>query len=402
MSIRILHSADWQLGRPFASVRDESSRHRLREERLNAVRRIARVVKEKEVQVVLVAGDLFDSPNTDNATVAVACAAIRDMTVPVLVIPGNHDHGGPGSIWEQDFFKRQREQLAPNLVVLQEAAPMVVKLGEGQGELVVLPAPLLRRHEVSDVTSWIRSFDFAGLEDVDAPRVVLAHGTIQGFGSQADEDEDSSVPNYLDLGRLPMAQLDYVALGDWHGMKQVGDKAWYSGTPEPDRFPKGDAYEAGHVLVVDVNRGVYPKVQSFRVGGFTWTELNQHLSGDDGLHVLRTNLEQLTANGGNGHVVKLSLSGSLGLEAMKQLEQLREDWSARLVRLKWDSQVTVAPSDEEIHSLTQRAGDPLVATVARQLVEKLNSSTGEEAEINRLALRELYAICNENGEGGLK
>ena len=31
------------------------------------------------------------------------------MDVPVLAIPGNHDHAGPGTVWEQDFFRREQD-----------------------------------------------------------------------------------------------------------------------------------------------------------------------------------------------------------------------------------------------------------------------------------------------------
>ena len=29
---------------------------------------------------------------------------------------------------------------------------------------------------------------------------------------------------------MPLSEIDYVALGDWHGMVQAGEKAWYSGS----------------------------------------------------------------------------------------------------------------------------------------------------------------------------
>ncbi len=61
------------------------------------------------------AGDLFDSASVDKATVAATCSAIGQIDLPVLVIPGNHDHGGPGSVWEQAFFVREQAALAPNL-----------------------------------------------------------------------------------------------------------------------------------------------------------------------------------------------------------------------------------------------------------------------------------------------
>jgi hypothetical protein len=64
---------------------------------------------------------LFDSSSARKTTVAPACAAIGKIGLPVLAIPGNHDHGGVALVWEQTFFQQEREHLAPNLRVLPAA-----------------------------------------------------------------------------------------------------------------------------------------------------------------------------------------------------------------------------------------------------------------------------------------
>jgi len=88
MSLVFLHTADWQLGKPFASVRDDAKRHRLQQERLQAVQRLADLAKSSDAAFVLVAGDMFDSSHATKATVSAACAAIGALKIPVLVIPG--------------------------------------------------------------------------------------------------------------------------------------------------------------------------------------------------------------------------------------------------------------------------------------------------------------------------
>ena len=75
--------------------------------------------------------------------------------------------------------------------------------------------------------------------------MVLAHGSVQGFGG-----DDSST---VGLDRLPSDEFDDVALGDWHGLMSVDRKAWYAGTPEPDRFPNGPDDKRSQVLLVDLN-----------------------------------------------------------------------------------------------------------------------------------------------------
>jgi DNA repair exonuclease SbcCD nuclease subunit len=387
MSVVFLHTADWQLGKPFASVRDDAKRHRLQQERLHAILRLADLVKSSDAACVLVAGDMFDSSHATKATVSAACAAIGTLQVPVLVIPGNHDHAGPGSIWAQEFFLREQQQLAPNLRVLLTPEPVILETA------VIFPAPLLRRFEPGDPTAWIRS----AVEDpgvpAHLPRIVLAHGTIQGFGSvQEDEEGASTVVNWIDLSSLPAAAIDYIALGDWHGTKQVGPMAWYSGTPEIDRFPKGEGNDPGNVLKVTLSRGAAPVVEKIPSSRFLWKELAWRFSDDASLDLFAARLDETIGQRCDEHLLSLSLEGSLGIEASGRLEKTLESWESRLVRLKLDHRAAIAPSKEEITALTQRAQDPLIAAVANQLVSDL-AGDSEDAAISRLALRELHAAC---------
>lgn len=387
MSLTFIHSADWQLGKPFASVPEESKRFRMQQERLHAIQRLKDEVAKSGVSFILVAGDVFDSSQATKATVSAACAAIGSLEVPVLVIPGNHDHGGAGSIWEQEFFKREQAELAPNLRVLLTPEPVVME------NAIIFPAPLLRRHETDDPTAWIR----VALEDpslpVGLPRIVLAHGTIQGFGSSQEDDEGgSTVANWLDLSRLPLEQIDYIALGDWHGTKQVGPKAWYSGTPEIDRFPKGEGNDPGNLLKVTVSRGQAPVVEKIPSSRFLWKELVFQFSDDASLDLFASQMDGTVGQRGDEHLLLLSLDGSLGIDASGRLEKILESWESRLLRLKLDHRVTIAPTEEEIIGLTQRTDDPLIATVAGQLVSQIDGDD-ENAAIARLALRELHSAC---------
>ena len=94
--VRFVHTADWQIGKPFARISDPRKRALVNQARVAVVGRIGRVVEEQGAEFVLVAGDLFDSPSVDKATVSAASGAIGRIPVPVIAIPGNHDHAGPG------------------------------------------------------------------------------------------------------------------------------------------------------------------------------------------------------------------------------------------------------------------------------------------------------------------
>lgn len=384
MGLTFLHTADWQLGKPFASVGNDAKRFRLQEQRIQAIRELATKIEESGAAFVIVAGDLFDSPHVTKATVSAACAAIGSLKIPVIAIPGNHDHGGPGSIWEQEFFLREQQQLASNFQILMKPEPLVLD------SAIIFPAPLLRRHEPGDPTAWIRQAAVDPSLPSSLPRIVLAHGTIQGFGSQQNDEEDTpSTVNWIDLTSLPAEAIDYIALGDWHGTKQVAPKAWYSGTPEIDRFPKGEGNEPGNILKVTVSRSQNPVVERIPSGRLAWKELAYRFSDDASLELFSRHIDELIGQRGDEHLLLLSLDGSLGMEASGQLEKIIESLEARLVRLKLDSRVTIAPTEEEIDTLTRRAEDPLIATVATELVSRCQGGS-EESAIARIALRELH------------
>jgi len=94
-------------------------------------------------------------------------------------------------------------------------------------------------------------------------------------------------------------------------------------------------------------------------------------------------------------LLRLELTGSLGVEAAHDLEQSLESLQARLLRLRLTNQVVVAPTADEIQALTQRPSDPLTARVASQLVARA-AGTEETAASAGVALRELYAACNQH------
>src|SRR5215218_7166148 len=133
MSVRLLHTADWQLGRGFAGLPAEKA-PLLREARFEAVRTLARLARERRADAVLVAGDVFDDNLAGAATLARAVDAMRGFPGPWVLLPGNHDAATAGSVWS-----RLRQQAPPaNLVLALDPEPLALL----DGRLVVLPAPL--------------------------------------------------------------------------------------------------------------------------------------------------------------------------------------------------------------------------------------------------------------------
>jgi DNA repair exonuclease SbcCD nuclease subunit len=386
MSVKFIHTADLQLAKPYGSIQDDDKRIELKNVRFEVFTSIKKRVEEEGAKFVVIAGDMFDSPTPTNPDVSKVCSLIHAIKVPVYVIPGNHDHGGKGSVWHQDFFIREQASLAPNLVILLE--PKAIEIDHA----ILFPCPLLRRHESGDLTAWLRTID-TSVFPANKPRIILAHGTTQDFSSGSSLDEEYAVANFIDLARLPENEFDYIALGDWHGTKKVGNKAWYAGTPEIDRFIKGAENKPGHVLLVEADCKKEPVVTEIRTTKVEWYEKEFEFLDENSLAVFESEIDHLIGTSVSSHLLKLGLTGHLGLADFTKLESIIEVLESRLLRVKLDNKVTITPTSEELETLKNRTDDPLISSVAEKLFTEITNGS-ENAEVAKVALRELYAACN--------
>lgn len=381
-AITVLHTADWQIGKPYGRVKDPDKRSRLRQVRLEAIDRIAAAAAACQATAVVVAGDLFDAPTPSASDVSAVCAAIGRIACPTVVIPGNHDHGGPGSIWQSPLLASERQRRAPALLVLEQRQPLELE------QLVVLPCGLQQRHDSNDPCGWLDQIDWSGLPP-DKPRLVLAHGGVSGFaGSDLDDEHPSGPANLINLKADWLGQVDYVALGDWHGCKQVHPKAWYSGTPEADRFPRSADYRSGQVLAVTLQRGAPPRVTEQPCGAVGWHPLQVTLNGDADLNSLEQQVEALLGGRVGADLLLLELSGLLSINGQQRLDRLLQRWDAQLLRLKRRGQVGLSADAAELEELAQQTDAPLVAAVARQLQQQLGA--GDHDGTLAQALLELH------------
>lgn len=408
--VSFLHSADWQIGKPYARVNDPDKRARLRQARLEVIDRLGPLARSSAAAFLLVAGDLFDSPTPSSSDVSAVCFALGRLELPVLVIPGNHDHGAPGSLWHSAFFQAERELRAPNVQVLLERRPLVLE------QAVVLPCPLLRRQDSEDPSGWLRQLDWDTLP-AERPRIVLAHGSISGFGAvdlEADEDNPPAANNLLRLDDALLASIDYVALGDWHGLKQVSAKVWYAGCPEQDRFPRASDYRSSQVLQVEVERGGSAAVSVLRTGRLDWHQLRFRFNGDEDLGRFEQHLLGLLGDRVGQDLLLLEEEGQLSLQGQRRYALLLERLEAQLLRLKRRGHCEASPEGDELAELTQRPGDPLIAKVAQALNQQLEHAQAtdpstdpsmdpsmepsmETGAVVRLALSELHRLvqaCN--------
>lgn len=365
MSLRILHTADWQLGKPFQSLPVEVAAL-VREARVAAVRTIAALAARHEVAAVLVAGDVFDSNLVPERTVLQALAAMRGFGGPWVLLPGNHDARLAEGVWH----RLERLGRPENVLVADTAQPITL----AEGRIVILPAPLTERHATDDLTAW--------MDDAATPsgalRIGLAHGSVAGRLPVEAEASNPIAPE-----RAARARLDYLALGDWHGTLEIAPRSWYAGTPEPDRFRANDA---GNALLVELSEpDALPLVTRLATARHGWRQLDLDLTGIadagpalDGLLADAAGLEHT--------LVQLTLTGVIDLAGRAALEAGLERLAGEVCHLEVRDRLLAEPSERDLLTLV---GSPVVGTVARELAA-LAAGDPSQREVATLALRLLY------------
>ena len=166
---RFLHTSDWQLGmtRHFLS---EGAQERYSQARFDAIRSMGRVATEEKCQFMLVCGDAFESNQVDRKTVARAMEALKEVSVPVFILPGNHDPLNAASVYRSStFIERKPSQVQ----VVETSAP--INIAEG---VELVGAPWMSKRPVANP---IEEAINALVPTNKVTRICMGHGAVDMF-----------------------------------------------------------------------------------------------------------------------------------------------------------------------------------------------------------------------------
>lgn len=207
MAFTLLHTADIHLGKSFSSLPPERAGQR-RADLLATLTRLCRNVRTRQVDLLCIAGDLFDRP-ASAPLLAATRAALADAGVPVVLVPGNHDPLEAGSPY------------------LETAWP---------GNVFVAVQAGWQRIPIDDYEVWAFGYAcgaahrspwtaFPGCGD-DALLVLHAACLAPGLAVET---------GYYPFTPAEIPPCGYLALGHHHRAAQVSRTpvAWYAGSPEP-------------------------------------------------------------------------------------------------------------------------------------------------------------------------
>ena len=230
--MRILHTADWHLGRIFHNIH-------LTDEQAYVLDELVTLAKEARPDVVVVAGDVYDRavppPEAVSLLDEVLTRLALDCRVPVIVIAGNHD-----SPERLGFGERVLARQKVHVVGALSGELASVVLADEHGPVYFCPLPYAEpavvrerlgtgtaSHEQAMAAMVARA---TATVPAGARKVAVAHAFVTG-GVGSESERPLAVGGVPTVSGAVFAGFDYVALGHLHKAQQVaGPNVRYAGS----------------------------------------------------------------------------------------------------------------------------------------------------------------------------
>ena len=312
--MKLLHTADWHLGRYLHG-------RSLIEDQAHVLDQLVALARERAVDAVVVAGDVFDRSVPPAEAVALLDDVLSRLVVgcgiPVVMIAGNHD-----SAERIGFAGRVSER--QGLVMrgaLDRLEPLV--LADAHGEVAIHPLPYADPVMVRALPGHDQAGDhqqaMAGLLDdlrrgfvAGRRNVLVAHAFVAG-GAESESERPLSVGGSGQVAADSFVGFDYVALGHLHRPQSIaGGRIHYAGS-----LLKYSFNEAAHdksVSLVDIAADAAVAIERVALAPLR------------DLGVLRGDFAELLAGGGDApereHYLRAELTDTAPL--LDPMARLRE------------------------------------------------------------------------------
>ena len=238
--MKFIHLADVHLG---AEPESGSSLGAARRKELwDAFRDIIELCEQEQIDLLLIAGDLFHAQPLLREVKEVDYLFRRLTHTKVVLIAGNHDCLLPGSHYYDVMFPE-------HVTFLMDSQADSVYFPEWNTEVFGLS------YEVRQIPE--ARYDAIHINDSGRINILLAHGSLVTGGAiegRRSESGDKSIPIHRSV--LETAGFDYVALGHIHNRFEINNRIAYSGSLEPlDRTETG---AKGYIKGEITKQGIEP------------------------------------------------------------------------------------------------------------------------------------------------
>ncbi|MFC9231092.1 exonuclease SbcCD subunit D [Streptomyces decoyicus] len=258
--MRFLHTSDWHLGRSFHRVSLLSAQRAFLDH-------LVETVRAREIDAVLVAGDVYDRAVPPLAAVELfddALHRLAGLGVPTVMISGNHDSArrlgvGSGLMEQAGIHLRTDPAGCGTPVLLADAHGPVAFYGLPYLEPAMVRDTLgARRADHAEVLGAamdrVRA-DLAG-RPAGTRSVVLAHAFVTG-GAVSDSERDITVGGVASVPAAVFDGVDYVALGHLHGCQTLTERVRYSGSPLAYSFSEAGHRKSSWIVDLDADGAVH-------------------------------------------------------------------------------------------------------------------------------------------------
>ncbi len=256
--MKLLHTADWHLGQTFFDY-DRKMEH------LVFLDWLKKQVREQEVDVLLVAGDVFDSPNPSAESQKMYYHFLRDVTtenphLQIIIIAGNHDSAArleaPNPLLEtMNVTVRGVVKRTPDGEI--DFEHLIVPLNKGGYCLAV---PYLRQGDYPESATYAEGVQamykllLDKIEDRSKP--IIAMGHLQATGSEISENDRAERTIIGGLECISPETFDesiaYTALGHLHRAQRVSgrENVRYAGAPLPMSFAEKNNKQGATLVTI--------------------------------------------------------------------------------------------------------------------------------------------------------
>jgi len=229
--LKFLHAADFHLDSAFGALSPRQAAARRRESRELAFR-LANYVNQHRIDLVMLAGDLFDSNSAFRETGEQLAEALGQMEAKVFISPGNHDWYGSGSPWKTVRWPENVHLFTENRLTAAEVP---------EWNLVIHGAAFTGTEQTA---GFLQGFKAPADGKV---HIGLLHGEIEPAEARYNPIRKSEIAEsglaYLALGHIHKRRepqwygstlCAWPGCPEGRGFDELGEKGFYEGTVGDD------------------------------------------------------------------------------------------------------------------------------------------------------------------------
>lgn len=367
--IRILHTADLHLGASFAHLGVKALiGNQLRTAQQRVFEKIMQRANDWPADMVLIAGDLFDSTQVQAKTVALVMETLEHLApIPVYIAPGNRDPYRDNSPYATELWPE-------NVTVFRPQA----------WQHCIHPALDICIHGIGcdgDDDSG-EGFSRLSIEKDGRLHIALAHGT-----ERSHQPPNGKCVAPFDAGSIAQEGLAYLALGHFHEATEVkGDfptAIHYPGTPQGRNFnEQGRRY----FLEVNIEDGKSVQVTPVACQEILFKEYECPVgTGQDP----EADLERLLEGHPDREVAQLQITGKLASPAYRYMEDIEQYACQRFLHAK-----IVNTAEQESTPAVLSGQNTCLSRFNETMVRRMNDSPERDVLLFNAHARDLaIAAC---------